>query len=134
MSLEFDVLAADVLDTASNARSTRAQPPSPRLPEETLIDGTDAQDVEEGKTVGNWSDLEIPEADREQILEKVPRDIRREVRRTRSGLGHPERTVFLHMLKIGGASPEALENVKAWNCPVRQAKLSPSKPQTQLEL
>ena len=109
--------------------SMEARPRTPRLAEEAVEDGETLQETEEGQTIENWSDNEIPESERARILESIPIDIRKEVRRTHSGLGHPEKTVFLRMLRLGGAAPEALEYAKVWQCPVCQAKKRPPKPQ-----
>ena len=37
----------------------------------------------------NWSDNEIPTEQRDDLLRKVPKATRQEVRRTHNGLGHP---------------------------------------------
>jgi hypothetical protein len=99
------------------------------LKEESMMDGMEQQEREEGQTVVNWSDQEIPENLRGQILDRIPALVRKEVRKTHSGLGHPERQTFLRILKLGGASPEAVEYAKVWECPICQAKKRPPKPQ-----
>ena len=46
-----------------------------------------------------WSDQELPEGLREDILMRVPRAVRRSVRRAHRGLGHPSRVAFMHMMR-----------------------------------
>ena len=65
-----------------------------------------------------WSENEIPERVRQEILAKVRRKVRQQVRRTHRGLGHPSKETMLRMMRLGGASPAALEYVKVWRCPV----------------
>ena len=77
----------------------------------------------------NWSDNEIPTEQREDLLRKVPKATRQEVRRTHNGLSHPSRTTLLRMMKLGNASPASLAYARAWQCPVCQASSQPHKPQ-----
>jgi len=77
---------------------------------------------------GNWSEQEIPETHRESILRKVPKETRREVRRTHNGLGHPSRATLLRMMKLGNATPAAIEYAKIWICPICAASARPHKP------
>lgn len=73
----------------------------------------------------NWSDNEIPTEQREDLLRKVLKAIRR----THNGLGHPARTTLLRMMKLGNASPAAMAYARAWQRPVCQASARPHKPQ-----
>jgi hypothetical protein len=113
--------------------SMKAEPPSEyqehEFKEEDMMNGVDQQEHEEGCRVDNWSDQEIPENLRKKALEDIPTEVRKEVRKMHSGLGHPERQTFLRILKLGGASMEAIEYAKIWECPVCQAKKRPPKPQ-----
>ena len=63
-------------------------------------------------TINNWSDEELPEDKRNDLLVKVPKAVRQSVRRAHRGLGHPTRRVFLKMLRRGDASEAALEYAK----------------------
>ena len=57
----------------------------------------------------NWSENESQEKHRAGIMRMVPRDVRRAVRRSHKGLGHPSRDTRLKVLKISGAAPEAIK-------------------------
>ena len=88
-----------------------------RAPQEFLHEET-TMTPEEELPMASWSENEIPEAVREEILEKVPARVRRQVRRTHRGLGHPGRETMLRMMRLGGASPAALQYARVWQCPV----------------
>lgn len=75
-----------------------------------------------------WSAQEVPEKFREEVLKRIPRAIRREVRRMHHGLGHPKRTTFLRMLRLGGATAPSMEYAKIWQCPVCAEIESPLQP------
>jgi hypothetical protein len=77
---------------------------------------------------GNWSELEIPEHFRQETLEKVDKETRKMVRKAHRGLGHPERSTLLRMMKLGGATPEAIRYAKVWQCPVCLRMARPPKP------
>ena len=77
---------------------------------------------------GNWSEQEIPEEVREKILIKVPPAIRREVRKSHFGLGHPNRATFVRMMRLGDGIQAAIEYAKVWKCPICSASAAPSKP------
>ena len=77
----------------------------------------------------DWSANELPADLRHDVMQKIPKEIRRQVRKAHVGLGHPSRTTFLRMMKLGGASPAALEYAKAWQCPVCQESSRPGQPQ-----
>ena len=77
---------------------------------------------------GNWSEMEIPEHFRQEMLQKVDTSTRRMVRKAHRGLGHPGRTTMLRMMKLGGASAEAIRYAKVWQCPVCIRMSRPLKP------
>jgi len=76
----------------------------------------------------DWSGNEIPPKDREDILRRIPKSVRQEVRKSHNGLGHPTRPTLLRMMKLGGASPAAMEYAKVWQCPTCDAAAQPSEP------
>ena len=93
-------------------------------------DGQEERFMKPGEEINmNWSDNEIPSEQREDLLRKVPKATRQEVRRTHNGLGHPSRTTLLRLMKLGNASPAALAYAREWQCPVCQASARPHKPQ-----
>ncbi len=63
---------------------------------------------------GNWSVTELPEVIRDELMRKTSAKVRREVRKAHRGLGHPNRTVPLRMLRLGGASPAAMLYARHW--------------------
>jgi hypothetical protein len=79
--------------------------------------------------LGNWSDQELPQHLREDVLNTVPAHVRREVRKAHNGLGHPHKTTFLRMMKLANATPVSIKYAKAWECPVCLRKAAPRKPQ-----
>ncbi|MFM7984158.1 MAG: hypothetical protein ACKPKO_33015, partial [Candidatus Fonsibacter sp.] len=76
----------------------------------------------------DWSAHELPEKDREDVYQRIPKQIRRAVRKAHCGLGHPSRGSFLRMMRLGGASPAAMEYARDWVCPVCAACAAPTKP------
>ena len=69
----------------------------PTVQEETMMH----PDVdEEREDFENWSEQELPEATRADVVRRVPKEIRRSVRRAHRGLGHPTRQAFLKMLRL----------------------------------
>ena len=66
----------------------------------------------------DWSANELPTDVREDVMQKIPQEIRRSVRKAHVGLGHPSQKTFMRMLELGGASPATLEYAKVWQCPV----------------
>ncbi len=86
--------------------------------EETMRDDT-----------GNWSDEEIPRPVRAAILQDIPANIRREVRKAHNGLGHPSKVTFLKMMHLANATEAAKRFAKAWECPVCARRAAPRKPQ-----
>jgi hypothetical protein len=91
------------------------------LQEEQFMDAEDEVQDE-------WSANELPEKVREEVYAKIPRAVRRGVRKAHVGLGHPSRGTFLRMMRLGGASPGAMEYAKAWQCPVCTASAPPTRP------
>ena len=77
-----------------------------------------------------WSENEIPEGERREILDEVPGKIRRQVRKTHRGFGHPGRETMLRMMRLGGASPAAIRYARVWQCPVCAQIASPPKMMT----
>ena len=77
----------------------------------------------------DWSANELPADLRHDLLQQIPKEIRRQVRKAHVGLGHPSKTTFLRMMKLGGASPAALEYAKAWQCPICLECSRPGQPQ-----
>ena len=78
----------------------------PRLGKESFMDADDAvQD--------DWSSNELPESIREELYQKTPKETRQSIRKAHHGLGHPSRSTFVRMLRLGGATPVALEYAKA---------------------
>ena len=67
----------------------------PRINEETMYTG-------EEEPQNNWSEQEVPEHARAEILEKVTPETRRTVRKMHRGLGHPERGTMLRLMKLSG--------------------------------
>ena len=99
----------------------------PTVPEETAMQ----PDVDEDKgdyDIGNWSEEELPQDKRGDLLIKVPKDVRQSVRRAHRGLGHPTRKAFLKMMRLGNASEVALEYAKWWKCPTCEASAMPAEP------
>ena len=74
----------------------------------------------------DWSSNELPESVREDLYQKTPKETRQAIRKTHHGLGHPSRTTFARMLRLGGATPVALEYAKAWVCPVSAECAAPA--------
>ncbi len=83
-------------------------------------------DGEEAVEIQNWSDMELPSEKREDILTKVPQQVRRAVRKSHRGLGHPSKQVFLKMLKVGNVSQAALLDARHWKCPTCEASAQPA--------
>jgi hypothetical protein len=96
-------------------------------PEEAYLNPDELEASRED--VGNWSDQEIPDKYRKEVLAEVPAHIRREVRKAHNGLGHPAKTTFLRMMKLGNATDVAIKYAKTWECPVCARKVAPRKPQ-----
>lgn len=90
-----------------------------RLPEEELMFDEPDQ--------ASWSEEELPDDKRVEMLAKVPPEVRRAVRRTHLDLGHPSRQTFLDMMKLGGASVAAQSYAKTWQCPTCVASSPPHK-------
>ena len=65
--------------------------------------------------------------DRDEV-KQIPSSIRRAVRKMHRGLGHPSREAFLKMLRLGGASTEAIRYAKIWECPICAASAMPQAP------
>ena len=86
------------------------------------------RDEERNNDLENWSEEEINKDKREEIRTSVPQKVRQAVRRMHRGLGHPSRTTFLKMLKLGGASKAACSYARAWVCPTCAASAAPHKP------
>jgi hypothetical protein len=93
----------------------------PKINEETMYTG-------EEEPQNNWSEQEVPEHARAEILEKVTPETCRTVRRMHRGLGHPERGTMLRLMKLSGASSTAVKYAKTWQCPVCQRMSKPAKP------
>jgi len=93
------------------------------LPEERFATADDEVQNED------WSANELPAAVREDMMQRIPRDIRRNIRKAHVGLGHPAQQTFMRMLKLGGASPAALEYARTWQCPVCAESARPGRPQ-----
>ena len=77
----------------------------------------------------DWSANELPTDVREDMMQKIPQEIRRSVRKAHVGLGHPSQKTVMRMLKLGGASPATLEYAKVWQCPVCAESVRPGRPQ-----
>ena len=73
----------------------------------------------------NWSDQEIPEDCRRNLISKTTRKQRKAVRKAHRGLGHPSREVFVKMLRLAGAHQNAIEYARKWVCPVCAASQMP---------
>jgi hypothetical protein len=84
----------------------------------------DAGDVVED----DWSSNELPESVRADLYNRTPRETRRSIRKAHCGLGHPSQATFLRMLRLGGATPAAMDYAKAWVCPICAASAVPGKP------
>ena len=83
---------------------------------------------EEREDIENWSEEELPESTRAEVLRKVPQEIRRSVRRAHRGLGHPTRKAFLKMLRLANSTEKAIQYAKEWNCPTCAASATPGQP------
>ncbi|CAE8672228.1 unnamed protein product [Polarella glacialis] len=96
--------------------------PSETIPEERFIGADDSEpELKEGTP-------EVKAKDQEKV-EMIPQNIKQAVQKAHRGLGHPERTVMLRMMRLSGASQSAVSYAKVWTCPVCVAKQRPSKPQ-----
>ena len=78
----------------------------------------------------NWSDQEIPEECRRDLISKTTRNQRKAVRKAHRGLGLPGREVFVKMLRLAGAHQNAIVYARKWVCPVCAASQMPSAPHT----
>ena len=94
----------------------------PHLEEEQFMDADDAVQDE-------WSANELPAAAaRDDLYQRVPKEIRQAARKAHCSLGHPSRGTFLRMMCLGGAPPAAMDYAKSWICPVCAASAAPGKP------
>eukprot|EP00959_Pyramimonas_sp_CCMP1952_P424587 8893116-Pyramimonas_sp.AAC.1 len=73
--------------------------------------------AEEEEVAASWSEMELPEVVRQDIMTNIPRSTRRAVRKAHRGLGRPSRPTFIKMMRLGGAMPNALAYAKHWQCP-----------------
>jgi hypothetical protein len=95
--------------------------------EQAVLDEEHFMDADD-EVQDDWSSNELPKAVRAELYEKIPKEIRQGVRKAHIGLGHPSRGTFLRMLRLGGATPAAVEYAKAWICPVCAASSAPGRP------
>ena len=77
----------------------------PHLAEENSMDADDTVQQDD------WSSNELPEMLREELYQKTPKETRRAIRKAHCGLGHPSRSTFVRMLRLGGATPGVCESL-----------------------
>ena len=76
----------------------------------------------------DWSSHELPERARAELYGRIPRETRQAARKAHRGLGNPSKDAFLRMLRLGGATPVAMEYARALDCPVCACCAAPTRP------
>ena len=95
-----------VLGPSAATDRTSQNPDAPGVEEATMTHPSiDEESMDEHP---NWSDQEIPEDCRRNLMSKTTRKQRKGVRKAHRGLGHPSRPVFVKMLRLAGAHQSAV--------------------------
>ena len=121
---------AEALQSASEALV--ADEPVEEAPE--LVDGQDAIDEEEAfedqEEVEGFPDYDPLEEDavEEDARHPVSGEVRKAVQYAHRQFGHPSRSTLLRMLKLSGATPEAIRFAKRWRRPVCESRKAPRHP------
>ena len=90
--------------------------------------GTDEETKEAPEVVDGHEDIE-DEMEREMEREEVSREVQRAVEFAHRQLGHPARSSLVRMLKLSGATQDAIRHAQRWNCDVCAARKPPRHPQ-----
>ena len=119
---------AEEEEEATATPETRGSEPTPdefeRQHEELRYEDFIREPNVEDEAYDDFVDMEEQAIGQEQeILEEDPRpeireEIKKEVRKAHQNLGHPSRETFVRMLRLGGASQEALRYAQQWKCAI----------------
>ena len=90
--------------------------------EESYQDGMDAIREEEDQIT---EELAEPEEDERRA---VPREVQKAVEFAHRQLGHPSRDTLVRMLRISGATEEAIRHARRWRCEVCSQRQPPKHP------
>ena len=101
------------------------------MSEGDMIDGDDA--VREEEQVLDET-LKKDEEDLQQEMDDdqrhpIPREVQKAVEFSHRQLGHPSRSTLVRMLKMSGATDDAIRYAKRWQCPVCAQRAAPKHPQ-----
>ena len=98
----------------------------PAVTEGDMIDGEDAiQEEEEFQDVDEEGEQKIEADERHPI----PREVAKAVEFAHRQLGHPSRTTLMRMLRLSGATEDAIRYAKRWHCDVCAQRAMPKRPQ-----
>ena len=101
------------------------------LSEGDMIDGEDA--IQEEEQILDDA-LKKDEEDLQQEMDDdqrhpIPREVQKAVEFSHRQLGHPSRSTLVRMLKMSGATEDAIRYAKRWQCPVCAQRAAPKHPQ-----
>ena len=100
--------------------------PTTPLSDGDLIDGDDAiQEEEQFQYVDEGEEQKIEDEQRHPI----PKEVAKAAEFAHRQLGHPSRTTLMRMLRISGATEDAIRYAKKWRCDVCASRAAPRHPQ-----
>ena len=95
-----------------------------------MIDGEDAiHEEEEILDEALQKDEEDLTELKDDIRHPVPREVQKAVEFAHRQLGHPSRSTLVRMLKMSGATEDAVKHARQWQCPVCAERAAPKHPQ-----